>query len=1267
MTAVLLDHLGRPIPSSARRPFDDVQNVARRFAARYDAAQTTDENRRHWAGADAGGPGWSNRYEVRKVLRERARYEVQNSSYASGLVRTIALNTIGSGPRLQLSGLNPRRNQAVEWAWWRFAKRIGLTEKLTTLVAARVGDGEGFGLFTRNPGLRGPVKWTLQPVECDRIHDPKAWGFDPLYLDGVRYDESGNPVTYSLLKEHPGEPTQMGRGLWESDTIAAKYVVHYFRAERPQQVRGVPEFTPALDLFALLRRFTRATISAAEAAALFAAFIRTTAAQVVPAGAPAGADFAKLEIDRGTLTMLPEGWDISQLKPEHPSTTYPMFVEKILQEIGRCLSVPFNILTCNSSGYNFSSSRLDHNLYYRGLAIEQVRIVDTILDRLFALWLEAWCVRMLGDFPREYRRYLDEHNWFWDAPESIDPQKEDESRQTRLKSGTTTLPIEYGKMGIDFESAIADGATALGVSAREYKRMIAGSLFGTAPASPVPAPSRFPARKTRARVRHRGRSLSAAKSTAKSAAKRGVALTGKVSFKANAATTGNQKKPFHIVAYNGGTLNVEAFDLPVVVEFAGLEFASQKLPILANHDNNTRAVVGQSSKVAIENGRLILAGSVIPATAAAREVIALAQGGFEWSASIGADVLETEEVETGESVVVNGREFEGPLIVARAARLYEVSFVAIGADPDASAAITAKRVNAQGGAMSFEDWLKSLGLDAATLSAEALAVLQKQYQAEHGDATERGGVEAEGDDDEDTVEGADDEEDSVQAEQDDDEDVQAARRPGLRATNRGHRRESHRDTRHGRESRRSAVHASRTRRRERPVRANAGRRSSRSGDLRAQMRASAFKIEAEISEIRRLCANHPKVLKRALAEQWSVNKVKAKLFEAGAPRAPGAIVHSPNHSDSVLEAAFSRSVGARDIDKHYGERTADIVDRQYRSGIGLQELLLQAAARHGQHFRRVEAGNLREVLRAAFTTSSLPNILSNVANRKLKEAFTAVDQSWRKIARVSSVNDFRPVDAMRLNADGQFLRVGKSGELEHGKFGEEKTTIQADTFGRVWGITRKDMINDDLRAFDQMPTLIGRNGALALCQAVWSTFMDNTAFFTLARKNLIEGTANVLGPVGLEAAVIALTTQVDEAGNTLALKPKYVVVPPQLSVTADTLYKSDYFNTGGASTKDKVPGRNTFAGEYEPVTSSYLSNGKITGNSTTKWYLTCDPADLATVEVAFLNGNESPTVETAEADFDVLGIQMRGYYDFGSSRTEWRAGVAVTGVAAVGG
>jgi hypothetical protein len=77
--------------------------------------------------------------------------------------------------------------------------------------------------------------------------------------------------------------------------------------------------------------------------------------------------------------------------------------------------------------------------------------------------------------------------------------------------------------------------------------------------------------------------------------------------------------------------------------------------------------------------------------------------------------------------------------------------------------------------------------------------------------------------------------------------------------------------------------------------------------------------------------------------------------------------------------------------------------------------------------------------------------------------------------------------------------------------------------------------------------------------------------------------------------------------------------------------------------------------------STYLSNSSYTGYSTTAWYLLADPMDLPVIEIGFLNGRDMPVIDSTDADFDTLGIQMRGYHDFGVAKQEYRAGVRSKG------
>jgi hypothetical protein len=116
-----------------------------------------------------------------------------------------------------------------------------------------------------------------------------------------------------------------------------------------------------------------------------------------------------------------------------------------------------------------------------------------------------------------------------------------------------------------------------------------------------------------------------------------------------------------------------------------------------------------------------------------------------------------------------------------------------------------------------------------------------------------------------------------------------------------------------------------------------------------------------------------------------------------------------------------------------------------------------------------------------------------------------------------------------------------------------------------------------------------------------------------------------------------------------------------LSAMATVLFKSLEIRDTTANTKQPIA--NPHAGKFRVEVSRYLSNTQYTGFSDKAWYLLADPIDLPVIETAFLNGQESPTIETAEADFNVLGVQMRGFHDFGVGLQEPRGGIKAKGEA----
>lgn len=467
--------------AARRHAVELAREFGRALAARYDAAQTTDDNSRHWAHADAKSANAANDPGVRQTLRNRARYEYANNCYCNGMVRTLAFHTIGTGPRLQVVTENEDSNRQIETAWQHWAGEIGLAEKLQTMRQARTRDGEAFALLFNNERLDAEVKLDLRLIEAEQCATPGLLTPTANQVDGIELDENGYPTWYHILKEHPGEALLSTSG--DPTREPAKNVIHLFREDRPGQRRGVPEITPALPLYAVLRRYTLATLHKAEIAALLAVFLKTTAGGIDPADL--GEPFQLLNLERNAMTTLPDGWDISQLKSEAPTDAHDAFTKAILREIARCLDMPFNIAAGDSSGYNYASGRLDHQTYFRAIDIDRHQFETRCLNRVFAAWLREYASRISGVRQSDISLLLYPHEWRWDGYEHVDPQKEANAAETMLRVGLLSIPDACAKQGLDFEVVQQKQARALGLSIDEYRKRLADALFGAHPAPPL--------------------------------------------------------------------------------------------------------------------------------------------------------------------------------------------------------------------------------------------------------------------------------------------------------------------------------------------------------------------------------------------------------------------------------------------------------------------------------------------------------------------------------------------------------------------------------------------------------------------------------------------------------------------------------------------------------------------------------------------------------------------------------------------------------------
>lgn len=686
-----------------------------------------------------------------------------------------------------------------------------------------------------------------------------------------------------------------------------------------------------------------------------------------------------------------------------------------------------------------------------------------------------------------------------------------------------------------------------------------------------------------------------------------MTMMNRMKIKASADFSGNvihaasvpvKSAEFSGIAYSGGTIRQSWADFPLVLNLASLRICPQ-VPLLFNHYNDPEFRLGGTECVN-DGSRIAITGRINAKTRYAQCI--LDGKDIDWQLSVGATPTKIRKLEAGQEETINNQKFSGPLYIVEDGELFEISVVAVGADDETHLRIAA------GYAMNNQP-------KGDRMDPKLQVFIRARYSLAEtaDDAAIKAHLE--------TINR------TVEQEEQDFNNQQSVPNvsPELQQT----------------------VTAAAT--------------------LAAKNIADAER--ARIKAINDLFGDEfPEVRAAAISEGLDLNAAKDRLLTAirsARPTAGGVNINTRTNQatdqDQVILAAALLSTGLsrEQVIRATSEQTVDQAQRQYRSGIGLQQMLLIAARSNGFTGLSVR-GYEREVLQAAFSTMSLPGIFSAVVNKHLLAAFTAVESVYEEISSARSVSDFREIVSYRMNGNMEFEEVGPGGELKSGELGEETFSNRARTYGKLFSITREDIINDDLGAMVQIPAFIGRGAKLKLNKVFWTEFLKS-AFFSTANKNLITGASSALSIDSLTAAEAKFLEKVDDYGNPLAFTPHVLLVPPALKVTAERIFKDTLIEN--AESKKSATTGNPHAGKFRPVCSAYLSNANIPGNSSTAWYLLANPADIPAIEICYLNGNRTPVIESAQADFENLGVKFRGYWDFGVRQQDPRAVLKNTGAA----
>lgn len=399
----------------------------------------------------------------------------------------------------------------------------------------------------------------------------------------------------------------------------------------------------------------------------------------------------------------------------------------------------------------------------------------------------------------------------------------------------------------------------------------------------------------------------------------------------------------------------------------------------------------------------------------------------------------------------------------------------------------------------------------------------------------------------------------------------------------------------------------------------------------------------------------------------TVEAARTAVLEELARRDAASGGHRNVRIETVSDEQQTRMAGIQEALMSRIDPRAQLTDngRQYR-GMSLVEIgrdMLEAAGHSTRGLSRLEiAGRMLQVRSTGYQgTSDFSSLLSNVAGRRLRDAYAQSPTTYQMWARrAPNAPDFKDITVVQLSGAPELLRTNEHGEFTYGTLKDGAETYKVVTYGRIVALTRQAIVNDDLRGFDRLLQAFGDSARRLENRLVYAQLTDNptmsdgVALFHATHGNL--GTAGTVFDdiTKLGAARTAMRKQTGMQGELLNIAPRYLIVPATLEQTAYQFTSSNYVPiVPGQVNEFRTGGRTALEPVVEPL---------LDANSATAWYLAADSAQIDTVEYAYLDGAEGPVIES-EVGFEVDGVSFKARLDFAAKATDYRGLRKSTGAA----
>jgi ATP-dependent protease ClpP protease subunit len=393
---------------------------------------------------------------------------------------------------------------------------------------------------------------------------------------------------------------------------------------------------------------------------------------------------------------------------------------------------------------------------------------------------------------------------------------------------------------------------------------------------------------------------------------------------------------------------------------------------------------------------------------------------------------------------------------------------------------------------------------------------------------------------------------------------------------------------------------------------------------------------------------------REAALEAALEAVAQKSPQAYVPGPISQFIHSYDDPANVVDA-MATAIAAR----HMPAVASKVGEGQWRKFAGLRpsDMLIELAQARGE---RVTSRDREKLIARAFhTTSDFPLLLSNAGNKMLEAGYALASPSYRTFFARRRFNDFKAHSFLTAGDFPSLQALSEGGEIKRGSVSEKREQITPGTYARGVAVTRQMLVNDDLGAFTDFGTMIGRRiadwenatayGVVNTASGDGPTLAEGSAavFSTAAGRVNKAGTASAVTAVALGLGFNAIKAQSSMDGLKLNIQPRYLVCSVIQEFVAAQFASSTVVPSGPTNV-------NPFAGRFEVVSDANLPNNR--------WYLFADPVAAPVYVYGYVGDNEVPQVRVGQP-MGVDGTVVEVVHDFAVGAIDFRGGFFNAGVA----